>query len=244
MSTRVALVTGANKGLGREVARQLAARGIAVLVGSRDPDRGRTTANELVAEGLDVAPIAIDVVNEASVTEAAAEILASRGRLDVLVNNAGTITDVAATEMTAELLRPMFETNVFGVVTTTNAMVALLAAATSPRIVNMSSTTASLTLTSTGTRIPGDATRRLGYAASKAALNMLTVQYAAAFAREPELAHIKVNSACPGFTATDMNGYRGTRRVEDGAAIAVELALLPDDGPTAGFHADDGPVPW
>jgi NAD(P)-dependent dehydrogenase (short-subunit alcohol dehydrogenase family) len=110
--------------------------------------------------------------------------------------------------------------------------------------VNVSSTTASLTLTSSGADLPGDARVRMAYAASKAALNMLTVQYAQAFLRDPKLAHVKVNAVTPGYTATDMNGFRGTRPASVAAQVVAELATLPDDGPSGCFLGEDGPVPW
>jgi NAD(P)-dependent dehydrogenase (short-subunit alcohol dehydrogenase family) len=241
---RLALVTGANKGLGKEAARQLARRGLTVLLGSRSLDRGIDAARDLAAGGVEVTPIQLDVTDPVSVRSAAAEVRRQHGRLDVLVNNAGTFVGAVSAATTATDMRDTFEANVFGVVTVIHAMLPMVRRSAAPRIVNVSSTTASLTLSSNGTDIPGDATRRLAYASSKAALNMLTVQYAKAFGRDPELAHIKINSATPGYTATDMNGHRGSRTVRDGARGIVDLAMLPDDGPTGGFFDDRGPVPW
>lgn len=140
-------------------------------------------------------------------------------------------------------MRRVFEVNVFGVASAVRVMLPLLRQAAAPRIVNVSSTTASLAMTSGGHDFGGDAGRRLAYSTSKAALNMLTVQYARAFAADPGLAHIKINSATPGYTATGMSGHRG-RSVADGARIIVGLATLPADGPTGGFFNDQGPVPW
>ena len=241
MSSPVALVTGANKGLGKETARQLAQRGLTVLLGSRCFDRGAAAAADL---GPTVTPIRLDVTDPDSVEAAASQVDHDYGRLDVLVNNAGTFVGVPNAATTPTDMRDTFEVNVFGVVRVTQAMLPLLRRSAAPRIVNVSSTTASLLLTSNGTEIPGDATRRLAYASSKAALNMLTVQYAKTFRDDPELAHLKINSAVPGFTATDMNNHLGTRHVCDGARIIVDLATLPDDGPTGGFFDDRGPVPW
>ncbi|MBO2447349.1 SDR family oxidoreductase [Actinomadura barringtoniae] len=231
----VALVTGANKGIGKETARQLAERGMEVLLGSRDPERGERAARE-----LGVTPVRLDVTDPGDVAALAKDL----GRLDVLVNNAGAIAVAPAPSLTSDQLRSTYEVNVFGVVAVTNALLPLLRRSAAPRIVNVSSTTASLTLTSGGTDFGGDAHLRMAYSSSKAALNMLTVQYAQAFAQDPELAHIKVNSATPGYVATDINGHRGVRTVEEGARAIIDLATLGADGPTGGFFNDKGPVPW
>jgi NAD(P)-dependent dehydrogenase (short-subunit alcohol dehydrogenase family) len=240
----VALVSGANRGLGKETARQLAGRGMAVLVGSRDPVRGDQVAAELASGGAQVEAVTLDVSDPTTIEEVAGRLLRNHGRLDVLVNNAGVVADRPATEITPAEMRRVFEVNVFGVVALTHALLPLLQASRSPRIVNVTSTTASLGLTAAGTDFGGAADDRLAYSTSKAALNMLTLQYAHAFARRPELAHIKINSATPGYTATDLTGYRGTRTVEEGARVIVALAALADDGPTGGFFNDQGPVPW
>jgi NAD(P)-dependent dehydrogenase (short-subunit alcohol dehydrogenase family) len=240
----VALVTGANKGLGRETARQLAHRGLTVLLGSRDRARGAEAARALAADGVTVTPVGLDVTDPPDVRALAARVREEYGRLDVLVNNAGTFVGSLAHETTVAEMRDIFEVNVFGVVTVTHAFLPLLSRSTAPRIVNVSSTTASLTLTSDGADLPGNAEVRMAYTSSKAALNMLTVQYARAFARDPERAHIKVNSATPGYTATDMNDHRGSRHVSEAARAVVELAMLPDDGPTGAFLGDDGVVSW
>lgn len=239
----VALVTGANKGLGKEAVRQLVARGMAVVLGSRDPERGDAAARELSTDGS-VVPVRLDVTDSASVDAAAKLLLRDYGRLDVLVNNAGTVVDRLATDTTAVQMRRTFEVNVFGVVTVIHAMLPLLRASAAPRIVNVTSTTASLGMTSGGTDFGGDADRRMAYSSSKTALNMLTVQYARAFAADPGLSQIKINSATPGYVATDLTGHRGTRTVEQGARAIVGLATLADDGPTGGFFNDQGRVPW
>jgi len=240
----LALVTGANRGLGKETARQLARQGVKVLLGSRDLERGVAAAQELAADGIRVTPVRLDVTDAACVEDVADEVERRHGRLDILVNNAGVIAEGPALTVTAAQLRHIFEVNVFGVVTSIHTFLPLLRRSPAPRIVNVASTTASLGLTAAGVELPGDADRRLAYTSSKAALNMLTVQYARAFGRDPQLARLKINSATPGYTATAMNNFRGTRSVELAARVIVELATLLDDGPTGGFFADDGPVPW
>ncbi|HCT76459.1 MAG TPA: dehydrogenase [Micromonosporaceae bacterium] len=239
----VALVTGGNRGIGRETVRQLADRGLTVLLGSRDLARGITAARELTADA-EIIPISFDVTDVACVEAAAARIAREYGGLDVLVNNAGTIAGAPAVATAVNHLRRTFEVNVFGVVTAIHTLLPLLSKSTAPRIVNVSSTTASMTLTSERADLPGDASQRLAYCSSKAALNMLTVQYALAFGLDPDLRHIKINSASPGYTATDMNDHRGFRHVSEGARIIVDLATLPDSGPTGGFFSDSGAIPW
>jgi NAD(P)-dependent dehydrogenase (short-subunit alcohol dehydrogenase family) len=240
----VALVTGANRGLGKETVRQLAARGVTVVLGSRDPERGEAAARDVEAVDVKPAAVRLDVTDADSVQEAAEWLDAEYGRLDVLVNNAGTVVDRLAVRTTAEEMRQTYEVNVFGAVTVIQRMLPLLSRSPAPRIVNVSSTTASLSLTGAGTDFGGDAELRMAYSSSKAALNMLTLQYASAFGADAALAHIKINSATPGYTATDMTHHRGTRTVTEGARVVVELATLPDDGPTGGFFNDAGPVPW
>jgi NAD(P)-dependent dehydrogenase (short-subunit alcohol dehydrogenase family) len=246
----LALVTGANRGLGRETARQLARRGVGVLLASRDAERGAEVARELAADAgggggkAAVWPVRLDVTDPGQVAAVADLVRRDHGRLDILVNNAAVFLPATAEATTVAELRPLFEANVFGAVTVIHALLPLLRRSAAPRVVNVSSTTASLTLTGRGEDLPGDATVRMAYTASKAALNMLTLQYAQAFARDPGLRHLKINAATPGYTATDMNGFRGTRSVAEGARSVVELATLPDDGPTGGFFSDEGPVPW
>lgn len=240
----VALVTGANKGLGKETVRQLAARGATVVLASRDSERGKAAAGELAAAGTKPIPVRLDVTDASSVRDVADWLDAGYGRLDVLVNNAGTVIDQPAERTTAADMRQNYEVNVFGVVTVIQTMLPLLSKSAAPRIVNVSSTTASMSLTSGGTGFGGDADLRMAYSSSKAALNMLTIQYAKAFSTSDALSHIKINSATPGYTATDMTRHRGTRSVAEGARIIVDLATLGDDGPTGGFFNDKGPVPW
>jgi NAD(P)-dependent dehydrogenase (short-subunit alcohol dehydrogenase family) len=236
----IALVTGANKGIGYEIAAGLGALGWSVGVGARDDERREAAVQKLIAAGLDAFGVPLDVTDDASVTAAAAAIDGRAGRLDVLVNNAGVTGGMAQTPTTADLaaVRRAVETNVIGVIRVTNAMLPLLRRSASPRIVNMSSSVGSLTRQSA----PGGQTGPIAvaYAPSKTFLNAVTVQYA----RELAGTDILINAGCPGYCATDLNGFRGVRTPEQGAAIAIQLATLPDGGPTGGFFEDDGPVPW
>ncbi|GEA87200.1 SDR family NAD(P)-dependent oxidoreductase [Cellulomonas cellasea] len=235
-----ALVTGANKGIGYEIAAGLGALGWRVGVGARD-DRRRTDAVEkLRAAGVDAFGVPLDVTDDASVAAAAALVEEHEGRLDVLVNNAG-ITGGGPQEPTQvepATIRAVVETNVIGVVRVTNAFLPLLHRSASPRVVVMSSSVGSLTLQST----PGADTGPISaaYSASKTFLNAVVVQYA----KELAGTSILINAACPGFVATDLNGFRGTRTPEQGAQVALQLATLPDDGPTGGYFSDAGPIPW
>lgn len=241
MAETIALVTGANKGIGREISRQLATQGVFVLIGARDRERGEQATADLRAHGLPVEFIQIDVTSQPDVDRAVAEVERRFGRLDILVNNAGVALDwYPGSELTVEALRETFETNVFGVFRVTKAFLPLLKKSEHGHIVNMSSGLGSMTRHSNPTSGLTLRNMLLAYSASKAALNMMTVQ----FANELRSAGIKVNSACPGFTATDMNQHQGKRTVEQGAATPVRLALLPDDGPTGGVFSDDGAEPW
>lgn len=228
----VALITGANKGIGYETARQLGDRGMTVLIGARDAGRGEDAAQRLRATGIDARYVALDVTDEDSVRAAAAWIEENLGRLDVLVNNAGVPSvggrRAAPSDTTIEDMRAVYDINVFGVVRVTNAMLPLLRRAPAGRIVNVSSEVGSMhATTDPGTPIsttPASAQ----YPSSKAAVNMLTVQYAKELRGTP----IKVNAANPGFTDTDFTRHRGIRPVEKGAEPSVHLATLPDDGPS------------
>ncbi|WP_433466316.1 SDR family oxidoreductase [Spirillospora sp. CA-128828] len=237
---QIALVTGANKGIGYEIAAGLGALGWAVGVGARDEGRRETAVEKLRAAGVDAFGVALDVTDDASV-EAAARLVEERaGRLDVLVNNAGVTGGMPQepTRVDPETMRTVVETNVIGVIRVTNAMLPLLRRSASPRIVNMSSGVGSLTRQST----PGAETGPISaaYSPSKTFLNAVTVQYA----KELGDTNILINAACPGYCATDLNGFRGFRTAEQGAAIAIRLARLPDDGPTGAFFEDAGVVPW
>ena len=246
--TRVALVTGANKGIGLQIAKDLAARGFAVLVGSRDLERGETAAKTV---GADARALQLDVTDQASIAAAAERIHNEVGRLDVLVNNAGItnagepgrpLQEMAQSGLMSVVsldeVRTVWETNVFGVIAVTQAMLPLLREAPAGRVVNVASSGGSLTLNSD----PTNPHRAMfgTYSASKAAANAVTV----AFAADLEADGIKVNAACPGFTGTDLNFFRGTRTVEQGAREPVRLALIGPDGPTGTFSNEDGPLPW
>ncbi|MBE1531564.1 SDR family NAD(P)-dependent oxidoreductase [Actinomadura algeriensis] len=218
----IALVTGASRGIGREVCRRLAERGHTVVAAARSP--------ETVADGLH--PIALDVTSDGDAARAAAEIAERFGRLDVLVNNAAITYDTwqRAADADLDVVREAAETNLYGPWRLVQAMLPLLRESGHGRIVNVSSEVASLTNMGGGTP---------AYTASKVALNALTRMLAA------ELRHdrILVNAVCPGWVATDMGGPGG-RPVADGAAGVVWAATLPDDGPTGGFFRDGRPLPW
>jgi NAD(P)-dependent dehydrogenase (short-subunit alcohol dehydrogenase family) len=236
-TTRIALVTGANKGIGKEIARQLGEAGMTVLVAARDADRGAAAVEELAAGGIDARPVVLDVIDEESVAAAAKQVERDHGRLDVLVNNAGILLDRDETSTEDFLLT--YQTNVVGVVNVTRAMIPLLRKGSDPRIVNMSSELGSVGLladpTSRQASIP-----LYAYNSSKAALNAVT----AMFANEVRDAGIKVNAVSPGYCATDMNDHQGTFTAAQGAAVAVRFATIPADGPTGGFHGHEGPLPW
>lgn len=238
---RTALVTGANKGIGLEIARGLGELGYAVWLGSRDRLRGETAAEALRAEGLDIRLLAIDVADDASVTAAAEALKAEAVKLDALVNNAGISTGwVAPSEDRVSDVRAIYEVNVFGAIRTTQAFLPLLKASDAPRIVMMSSSLGSLAWASDFEAPMAYEANLLGYNSSKSALNAVTV----AFAKELGPLGFKVNAGCPGYTATDLNQHSGTRTPEQGAAIGVRLATLADDGPTGGFYDDGGAVAW
>lgn len=234
------LITGANKGLGFETARRLIAAGHTVYLGSRDPERGRRAAEQLGAR-----MVVIDVTDDASVL-AAAKTIEADGGLDVLINNAaiagieGQTQDggmAGAAEVTADMMRPLFETNVLGVVRVTHAFLPLLQRSSAPVVVNVSSGLASANrITTPGT--PAYAYPGVAYPASKAAVNIITVQYAKAFP------NIRINAVEPGYTATDLNGHTGTQTVQEGAEIIVRMAQVDPEGPTGGYFDVAGTLPW
>ncbi len=244
----VALVTGANKGIGLQIAKDLATHDLTVLIGSRDLERGKEATKGIAG---DARAVQLDVTDRSSIAAAESRIKSELGRLDVLVNNAGishapipgrSLEEIvqAGRMSTASLdeIHAVFETNVFGVIAVTQAMLPLLREAPVGRIVNVASSGGSLTLNSD----PANPHRAMfgTYSASKAAANAVTV----AFAADLEADGIKVNAACPGFTGTDLNFFRGTRTVEQAAREPVRLALLGPDGPTGTFSNEDGPLPW
>ncbi|MFI7708476.1 SDR family NAD(P)-dependent oxidoreductase [Nonomuraea sp. NPDC049480] len=234
----VALVTGANKGLGRETVRRLAGQGWQVFLAARDRGRGIEAADTLAGEGLEVEFVELDVTSDESVAAAVKAVAERVDRLDVLVNNAGVggpLLDPA--DMDADALRALYEVNVFGQVRVTHAFLPLLRRSQQPRIVMVSSALASLTHAGDPSR-PEHGFLSLDYASSKAALNMIVSQYARA------LPGFKVNAADPGNPATDMNHHTGIHTVAAGAAAIIRLATLDPGGPTGGFFGSDGPVPW
>ncbi|WP_134740180.1 SDR family oxidoreductase [Nocardioides sp. 503] len=237
---KTALVTGANKGIGYEIAAGLGALGWRVGVGARDEQRREEAVTRLRESGVDAFGVPLDVTDDASVAAAAQLLEEQGGRLDALVNNAGITGGMAQTPTTADLdvVRDAVETNVIGVIRVTNAMLPLLRRSPAPRIVNMSSSVGSLARQTDPDADSGPVA--VAYSPSKSFLNAVTVQYAKELAGSPVL----INAACPGYVATDLNGFRGHRTPQQGAATAIRLATLPDDGPTGGFFDDDGVVPW
>ena len=236
----IALVTGANKGIGYEIAAGLGALGWTVGVGARDEGRREAAVEKLRAGGADAFGVPLDVTDDRSVAAAAQLIELRAGRLDVLVNNAGVTGGRPQEPSTVDLaaVRTAVETNVIGVIRVTNAMLPLLRRSASPRIVNMSSGVGSLTRQTTPGAEVGPIS--VAYAPSKSMLNAVTVQYA----KELQGTDILINAACPGYTATDLNNFSGHRTPDQGAAIAVRLATLPAGGPSGGFFEDAGVVPW
>lgn len=235
---RIALVTGANKGIGLEVARQLAQAGLHVIIGARDDGRARAAVDDLASQGLAAQSLRLDVTDAASISAAASKIRQEHGRLDILVNNAGIFDPADGTPGKASInaVRRVFETNFFGALAVTQQMLPLLRESAAGRIVNLSSSLGSLTLN-------GDpsstyyAAQFIGYNASKAALNMLTVQLREELRGTP----IVVNSVSPGFVKTDLTGY-GTMTPAEGARLPVQYALAGEE--TGRFVEPGGTTPW
>lgn len=248
-SKPVAIVTGANKGIGLQIATDLAAKGLTVLIGSRDLKKGVIAAKSI---GPAAHAVQLDVTDQKSITAAAERILIEFGRLDVLVNNAGishipepdgtfpknAVQSGLLTVAPLEDVRKLWETNVFGVIAVTQAMLPLLNEAPNARIVNLGSTGGSLAWNSD----PDNTHRAMfgNYSTSKAAAHAVSLAFAFAL----ETTNIKVNIACPGHTATALNAFSGLRSVEEGAREAVRLALLGADGPTGTFSDENGAVAW
>lgn len=232
--TKTTLITGANKGLGRETARRLLADGHEVWLAARDPSLGHAVADELGARFVQ-----LDVTDEDSVSAAAALVAAATGgRLDVLINNAGIAgARKPAGEVTAGDVRSVFETNVFGVVRVTRAFLPLLERSDSPVIVNVSSGMGSIAVTTDPERFESTLIG-IAYPASKTAVNMLTTQYAKAFPQ------IRINAVDPGYTATDLNRHNGTQSVEEGTDAIVAMANLDPSGPTGTFVDRNGVLAW
>lgn len=235
---KIALITGANKGIGFEVSRQLAAKGYTVLLGVRDMKLGEAAAAKLQG---DVSVIHIDLASPETSIAAAKEIESKYGVLDVLVNNAGTVdwTDGPPSTTKIDAVRKIFDTNFFGTIEVTQAFLPLLKKSTGGAIVNVSSGLGSLQQNG-DPEWPYVQFKALGYCSSKAALNMMTVQLAWELRDTP----IKVNSADPGYTATDLNDHGGPQTVEEGSEAIVRLATLDASGPNGSFYDRNGVVPW
>ena len=250
MTTTIALVTGANKGIGLETARQFGARGFTVLAGARDKERGLAAERELRAGGGDARFVLLDVTLDASVREAADWIEREYGRLDILVNNAGIARGDPPSQTDLDVMHEVYEVNVFGVIRVTNAMLPLARRAPAARIVNVSSEVGSISSMTDPASPLGQMPASLAYPSSKAALNMITAIYARDLRDTP----IKVNAATPGYTKTDLNRNSGFRSVTEGAEATVYLATLPADGPSGilwgHLWSADGPadaygrLPW
>lgn len=240
-SKKIALITGANKGIGFEVARELGRNGCTVLLAARNAKLGRDAARKLQGEGLDARFIELDVTRRDQISAAAAQIEKDFQRLDILVNNAGIVDpgDGPPGSANIEAVERVFQTNFFGALAVAQAMLPLLRKSAAGRIVNVSSGLGSLAFNANPQWINSPWVL-IGYCASKAAMNMMTVQLANELHGTP----IKVNAAAPGYTATDMNQNRGTQTVEEGAAEIVRLALLPSSGPSGSFSDSAGPKQW
>jgi NAD(P)-dependent dehydrogenase (short-subunit alcohol dehydrogenase family) len=232
----VALITGANRGLGLEIARQLGKKGLVVVLGSRDPEKGKAAADTLRKEGIDAHAVALDVANPTDVGNLPGYLEKQFGRLDVLVNNAGV---AAWGEEDLKSYRSTFEANVFGVVAVTNAVLPLIQKSSAGRIVNQSSVLGSLASIEKAPEMFGNFVTG-PYTASKAALNGFTV----ALAHRLRGSTIKVNSAHPGWVRTDLGGPDAPMNVEDGAKTAVRLATLGQDGPSGQFFHLEERLPW
>lgn len=240
---KIALITGANKGIGLETAKQLGKLGVTILVGSRDLNRGEEAAEVLRGVGVDARAIKLDVVNESDRAAAAKFIDKEFGRLDILINNAGVMLDPRTSNATSttspRILHDTFETNFFAVVELTQILLPLLRNSPAGRIVNLSSILASQTLHATKGSPIYDA-KTFAYDASKAALNSFTIH----LAHELQGTRIKVNSAHPGWVKTDMGGEGAQMEIVDGAKTSVQLATLSQDGPTGGYFHMGEALPW
>ncbi|MDJ0705979.1 MAG: SDR family oxidoreductase [Leptolyngbyaceae cyanobacterium MO_188.B28] len=245
MNTRhdaqVALVTGANKGLGFEISRQLAQQGITVVMGARSEERGSSAAEQLRQEDLDTYPVKLDVTNSADIEALPRFFQEKFGRLDILVNNAGVLLDwgVKPSDLDIDILRQTFETNVFGAFAVTKAVLPLIRESEAGRIVNVSSHLGSLTDTLDANSSYYDFLG-MAYQASKSALNALTVQFSKELTDTP----IKVNAATPGWVKTDLGSAEADLTPEEGADTLVWLATLTADGPTGGFFIERKTHPW
>ncbi|MRN55333.1 SDR family oxidoreductase [Paenibacillus monticola] len=240
-SAKTVLITGANKGIGYETARQLGALGYIILIGSRNEEKGQKAIAALKKEGVNAHFIQLDLADQATIEAAAKQIEQQFSSLDILVNNAGISLGAGITPSQFKLsdLRETYETNFFGTIAVIQAMLPLLQQSPAARIVNLSSGLGSLTYNSD----PEHEFSRfnlLAYNSSKTALNAATIIFAKEFKDSP----LKINAADPGYTATGLNGFRGLRSVQQAAGIVIRLATLEEDGPTGGFFDENGEVPW
>ncbi|AZS15708.1 SDR family oxidoreductase [Paenibacillus lutimineralis] len=243
INLKVALITGANKGIGFQTARQLGQLGYMVLVGARDEERGREAEYRLQQEGLRALFIQLDVTQSVMINQVWKRIKEQYGKLDVLINNAAVASTDPHRHQFLELnmtdMRETLDTNFFGAMAVTQAVLPLMLESPAGRIVNVSSAMGSLTLNS-NPRFLHYAHKPLAYNVSKTALNQLTVH----LAHEFKNTNVKVNAACPGFASTDLNQGRGQRTASEAADIVVKLATLSNDGPTGKFFNAHGEIPW
>jgi len=240
---KVALITGANKGIGLETARQLGKEGITVLVGARDFGKGKAAADKLREEGIDARPLELDVSDAASIKAAVATVERDFGRLDILVNNAGVMIDnrdLPISKQPLENWRRTFDTNVFGLIETTQAFLPLLKKSDAGRIVNLSSILGSIEYHATKGSPVYDSKSTPAYNVSKAAVNAYTVQ----LAHELQGSKIKVNAAHPGWVKTEMGGAEAPMDLVDGAKTSVALATLDKDGANGSYVHMGESLPW
>ena len=240
---KIAVITGANKGIGLETARQLGQQGITVYLGARAAGKAAAACSELRRNGIDAHELLLDVTNPATIRAAAAEIERKHGRLDILVNNAGVMIDdkeKKVSEQSLEIWRQTFETNLFGVIATTDAFLPLLRKSAAGRIVNLTSILGSITYHAQPGSPVYDSKSTPAYNVSKSALNAYTVQ----LAYELKETKIKVNAAHPGWVKTEMGGEGAMMEIEDGAKTSVALATLPADGPNGAFIHMQNTLPW
>lgn len=242
--SKIALITGANRGLGLEAARQLASGGFTVILGARDLEKGEAAAQSLRESGFDAHAVQLEVSDPQSVERAAREVGGRFGHLDALINNAGVFPEFAAgafspSHLSLDDFKRTYETNVFGSFSVLKAFLPLLQRSEAPRVVNVSSTLGSLSDQS-NPESGFYGVNTLAYNSSKTALNALTV----AFAKELRDTPIKINSACPGWVKTDMGSEAAPRDLHEGPRIFVTLATLPADGPSGKFFDEKGPIEW
>ena len=243
MNKKIALITGANKGIGFETARQLGQEGITVLVGARDAKKGEAAAEKLRREKIEAHALTIDVSDAASIRTAANQVESDYGRLDILVNNAGVMVDDETkkpSEQSLETWRKTFETNLFGLIATTQAFLPLLRKSEAGRIVNLSSILGSITFHAKPGSPIYDSKSYASYNVSKSAVNAYTVQ----LAYELKDTKIKVNAAHPGWVKTEMGGEGATMELDDGAKTSVALATLGPEGPNGAYIHMGESLPW